>query len=91
MVSLVYHRQLDEAWEVEARKLRSRLAEAPTAQAAGQVPYVLGRSHKQKVGPGSMVWGLGPGSRVYGLGCRAWVRGNCWRVAAAYWRVPVPP
>lgn len=48
MVTMLYHKKLDEAWTEAAKALRQALvAGAPSCK--GQVPHVLGRSRKQKV------------------------------------------
>lgn len=48
MVSLLYHRKLDDEWEAEAEKLREALAAAEGVE-EGHVPSLIGRSRKQKV------------------------------------------
>jgi len=48
MVSLLYHRKLDEEWKAEAEKLRESLAAAEGVE-KGHVPSIIGRSRKQKV------------------------------------------
>ena len=47
MVSLLYHRKLDEEWKAEAEKLRQQLATAEGLE-EGHVPSLIGRSRKQK-------------------------------------------
>ncbi|KAF5833106.1 uracil-5--methyltransferase-domain-containing protein, partial [Dunaliella salina] len=47
MVTLVYHKKLDDLWQESARKLRTLLAQAPSTH--GHMPHVIGRSRKQKV------------------------------------------
>jgi tRNA (uracil-5-)-methyltransferase len=46
MVTLIYHRKLDDAWTAAARVLRTALAALPGAAAP---PHVVGRSRKQRV------------------------------------------
>ncbi len=43
LISLLYHRQLDEAWQAEAAALRAQL------RAEGFTVDIIGRAHKQKV------------------------------------------
>jgi len=47
VVTLLYHKQLDDVWKEAARALQAKLAKVPAAK--GQTPQVLGRSRKQKV------------------------------------------
>ena len=46
MITLIYHRKLDETWIDAARKLRTDLSGAPGALAP---PHVIGRARKQKI------------------------------------------
>lgn len=48
MVTMLYHRQLDEVWKEAAGRLRAKLAHAPSCQPE-HVPAIVGRSRKQKV------------------------------------------
>jgi len=48
MVSILYHRKLDDEWKAEAEKLREALATVEGVE-AGHVPSLIGRSRKQKV------------------------------------------
>jgi len=40
MVTLVYHKRLDDVWQEAAKKLRSLLAQAPSTH--GRMPHVIG-------------------------------------------------
>jgi len=48
MVSLLYHRKLDDEWKAEAEKLKESLGTTEGLE-KGHVPSVIGRSRKQKV------------------------------------------
>lgn len=47
MVSLLYHKKLDDAWTAAAQQLRQHLAKS--CSEGQSVPHVIGRSKKQKV------------------------------------------
>lgn len=46
MVTLIYHRKLDDAWTEAAKELRQQLQDIPGASAP---PHIIGRSRKQKI------------------------------------------
>ena len=48
VVTLLYHKALDDAWTEAARALRPVLA-AAAPSTNGHVPHIIGRSHKQKI------------------------------------------
>lgn len=48
MVTLLYHRQLDDTWKQAAGRLRAKLALAASCQPQ-HTPAIIGRSRKQKV------------------------------------------
>jgi tRNA (uracil-5-)-methyltransferase len=48
MVTLLYHRKLDDEWKAEAEKLRQSLARIEGVE-EGHTPSVIGRSRKQKL------------------------------------------
>ncbi|GFH13555.1 tRNA (uracil-5-)-methyltransferase, partial [Haematococcus lacustris] len=47
MVTLVYHKQLDDVWKEAALNLRAKLGKLPAT--LGHTPQIIGRSRKQKV------------------------------------------
>ncbi|KAL6764932.1 uracil-5--methyltransferase-domain-containing protein [Haematococcus lacustris] len=47
MVTLVYHKQLDDVWKEAALSLRAKLGKLPAT--LGHTPQIIGRSRKQKV------------------------------------------
>lgn len=49
MITMLYHRKLDDEWRAAAEALRLKLAQVPTLQGTGFVPHIIGRARKQRV------------------------------------------